>query len=66
MDFRECVDHALAALHLAESFQMEFLWVNAFSHSVGMNHVLHASIEFHVSYSTTFPTWCLPLTVTRL
>lgn len=50
MDFRECVDHALAALHLAERCQMEALWVNAFSHCVGMNHGLHASIEFDVSY----------------
>jgi hypothetical protein len=48
VDFRECVDHALAALHLAESFQLEALWVNAFSHCVGMNHALHASIEFDV------------------
>jgi hypothetical protein len=54
MDFRECVDHALAALQLAESFQMEALWVNAFAHSVGMNHALHASIEFDVSYSIAF------------
>ena len=51
MDFRECVDHALAALHLAESFQMEALWINAFAHSVGMNHALHTSIEFDVSCS---------------
>ena len=53
MDFRECVDHALAALHLAERFQMEALWVNAFAHCVGMNLSLHTSIEFDVSYFAT-------------
>lgn len=51
MDFRECVDHALAVLQLAESCRMESLWVNAFSHCVGMHHGLRASIEYNVSYS---------------
>lgn len=55
MDFRECADHALAALYLAENFQMETLWVNAFSHCVGMNHGLHASIEFDVNRSIDPP-----------
>ena len=49
LDFRECVDHALAALRLAESCQMEALWVDAFSHCVGMHQSLPASIEFDVS-----------------
>jgi hypothetical protein len=52
-DFRECVDHALAALYVAENFQMEALWVNAFAHCVGMNHSLHASTEFDVRFSST-------------
>ena len=53
LDFRECVDHALAVLQLAESCRMESLWVNAFSHCVGMHHGLRASIEFDVSYPSS-------------
>lgn len=54
LDFRECPDHALAALHLAEKFQIEALWVNAFAHCVGMNLGLHTSVEFNVSNFITF------------
>ncbi|KIX06624.1 uncharacterized protein Z518_04600 [Rhinocladiella mackenziei CBS 650.93] len=47
LDFRECVDHALAALYFAENFQIEDLWVDAFAHCVGMSHRgLHSSIEY--------------------
>ncbi|KIW19984.1 hypothetical protein PV08_00559 [Exophiala spinifera] len=47
LDFRECVDHALAALHLAENLEIEDLWVDAFSHCVGMSHRgLRSSIEY--------------------
>ncbi|KAI1627414.1 hypothetical protein EDD37DRAFT_260887 [Exophiala viscosa] len=47
LDFRECGDHALAALYLAEELQVEDLWVDAFSHCVGMNQLdLRASIEY--------------------
>jgi hypothetical protein len=53
IDFRECVDHALAALRLAETFGLEDLWVNAFAHCVGLNHSLHMSIEFDVSLDTS-------------
>ena len=51
LDFRECADHALAALHFAESFEMEDLWVDAFAHCVGLNHCLHESLEYKVSFS---------------
>ncbi|KAK6383522.1 hypothetical protein LTS17_002814 [Exophiala oligosperma] len=47
LDFRECVDHSLAALHLAENLRIEDLWVDAFSHCVGMSHRgLRSSIEY--------------------
>ncbi|KIW83507.1 hypothetical protein Z517_02752 [Fonsecaea pedrosoi CBS 271.37] len=47
LDFRECVDHALAALSLAEALQVEDLWVDAFAHCVGMSHRgLRSSIEY--------------------
>jgi hypothetical protein len=64
-DFRECVDHALSALYLAESFQFEALWVDAFAHCVGMNNSLHTSIEFEVSRSITFGACCAHLTSSR-
>ncbi|ETI25894.1 hypothetical protein G647_02671 [Cladophialophora carrionii CBS 160.54] len=49
LDFRECVDHALAALYLAEKLQVEDLWVDAFAHCVGMSHRgLRSSIEYAV------------------
>lgn len=66
MDFRECVDHALAALYLAERFHMEALWVNAFAHCVGMNHSLPTSIEFDVSFLTPSCALPPPLTSNRL
>jgi hypothetical protein len=49
LDFRECADHALAALHFAEAFEIEHLWIDAFAHCVGMHHKLHDSLEFEVS-----------------
>jgi hypothetical protein len=50
LDFRECVDHALAALRLAEALRVTDLWVDAFAHCVGMSHRgLRESIEFEVS-----------------
>jgi hypothetical protein len=52
LDFRECVEHALAALFLAEKLQVEDLWVDAFAHCVGMSHRdLRSSIEYAVSAS---------------
>ena len=53
-DFRECVDHALASLHLAETFEIEALWIDAFSHCVGMHHGLQTSVEFDVSVIPDF------------
>lgn len=49
LDFRECPDHALAALHFAERFEFEGLWTDAFVHSAGMNDRLTESTEFEVS-----------------
>jgi hypothetical protein len=52
LDFRECVDHALAVLCFAETYQIEDLWVDAFAHCVGMSHRgLRSSIEYAVSYA---------------
>lgn len=50
LDFRECVDHALAALRLAEALRVPDLWIDAFAHCVGMSHRgLRESIEYKVS-----------------
>lgn len=50
LDFRECVDHALAALYLAERVQIEDLWIDSFAHCVGMSHRgLRSSLEYAVS-----------------
>ena len=50
LDFRECVDHALAALTFAEYLHEEDLWVDAFAHCVGLSHRgLYESIEYDVS-----------------
>ena len=50
LDFRECVDHALAALFVAEKLQVEDLWIDAFAHCVGMSHRgLWSSVEYSVS-----------------
>ena len=50
LDFRECVDHALAALRLAEALRVPDLWTDAFAHCVGMSHRgLRESIEYEVS-----------------
>jgi hypothetical protein len=47
LDFRECVDHALAAMHFAERCQVEDLWIDAFAHCVGMGHRgLRTSLEY--------------------
>jgi hypothetical protein len=54
LDFRECADHALAALHFAEIFEIEHLWIDAFAHCVGMHHRLRDSLEFDVSCAHSF------------
>lgn len=38
LDFRECIDHALAALRLAEVLHLDDLWIDAFAHCVGLSH----------------------------
>ncbi|KAI9841360.1 MAG: hypothetical protein M1837_000743 [Sclerophora amabilis] len=45
-DFRECPDHALAVLHLAEELEQRELWIDAFCHCVGMHDRLVSSTEF--------------------
>lgn len=47
-DFRECPDHALAALHLAEEVRIRDLYIDAFAHCVGMNERLVSSPSFEV------------------
>ncbi len=54
LDFRECPDHALAALIFAERFELEGLWIDAFVHCAGMNDRLTESVEFEVSLSRAF------------
>lgn len=54
LDFRECVDHAAAALRLAEVLRLDDLWIDAFAHCVGMSHRgLEKSIEYPVSLPCT-------------
>ena len=59
LDFRECADHALAALYFAEIFEIEHLWIDAFAHCVGMHHKLHDSLEFEVSCIVFFSCFAL-------
>jgi hypothetical protein len=54
LDFRECADHAIAALHFAETLEIEHLWIDAFAHCVGMHHRLHDSVEFEVGYTVSW------------
>ena len=49
LDFRECVDHALAALLLAQDLRQEDMWIDAFAHAVGMS---HRDIESSLEYAT--------------
>jgi hypothetical protein len=54
LDFRECVDHALAAMHFAEYCQVEDLWIDAFAHCVGMGHRgLRSSLEYPILSRTS-------------
>ena len=51
LDFRECVDHALAILCFAEYLQEDSLWTDAFAHCVGLSHRgLRESVEYEVRY----------------
>jgi hypothetical protein len=49
LDFGECADHALAALHFAEIFEIEHVWIDAFAHCVGMHQKLQDSVELEVT-----------------
>jgi hypothetical protein len=49
LDFRECPDHSLAILNLAEACQRRDLWTDAFVHCAGMYDELTFSGEFEVS-----------------
>jgi len=54
LDFRECVDHALAALLLAEHLRQEDMWIDAFAHAVGMSHrEINSSLEYTTLNKTT-------------
>ena len=50
-DFRDCCDHALAVLRLAEKLQLRELWTDAFVHCAGMWEQLDMSDEFEVCNS---------------
>lgn len=57
LDFRECVDHALAALLFAEGLDLDDLWADAFAHCVGLyHHGLRTSLEYMVSVRPAFDT----------
>jgi hypothetical protein len=47
LEFAHHPDYALALLNFAEHFQLQELWIDAFSHSVGMNDLLRNYPEFH-------------------
>lgn len=55
LGFRECPDHALAALNFAERFELEGLWIDAFVHCAGMNDRLTETAEFEVSLFDRLP-----------
>lgn len=46
LDMRNQPNHALAILHLAESFQMRDLYIDAFAHCVGMSEHLYKHHEY--------------------
>lgn len=55
LNFSHNMDHALAALFYAETFKLRDLWIDAFTHCVGMYGVLSASPEFEVSDCSLLP-----------
>ena len=48
LDLREQPNHALAILHLAETFQLRDSYINAFAHCAGMSDRLYLSSEYQV------------------
>lgn len=53
LDFINCPDYALAFLRFAEHCHLPDLWIDAFSHCVGLNDQLYLSSGFDVSCSST-------------
>lgn len=49
LNFRNHPVHALAVLHLAETFQLRDLYINAFAHCCGMSDQLFNVSEYQVS-----------------
>ncbi|KOS19176.1 hypothetical protein ESCO_000102 [Escovopsis weberi] len=53
LNMAEKPSHALAILHLAETFQMRQLYLEAFAHCVGMHSQLARCTEFQLTSSTS-------------
>ncbi|KAI1771312.1 hypothetical protein F4818DRAFT_210158 [Hypoxylon cercidicola] len=53
LNFRNHPTHALAALHLAETFQLRDLYINAFAHCCGMSDQLFTVPEYELVSQTT-------------
>lgn len=49
LDMHNQPNHALAILHLSETFQMRDMYIDAFAHCVGMSEHLHTNPEYSVS-----------------
>jgi hypothetical protein len=49
LSIAQCPDYALAVLYYSETFHLRDLWVDAFTHCVGMYDALSGSAEFEVS-----------------
>lgn len=47
-DLRSTPSHALSVLYFAEHFHFKDLYIDAFAHCVGMNHILDDCSEFEV------------------
>ncbi|KAI4703194.1 hypothetical protein J4E81_002071 [Alternaria sp. BMP 2799] len=52
-DLVECTDYALASLYYAEHFKLRDIWVDAFSHCVGMSDSLVLSPEYVLTSKLT-------------
>jgi hypothetical protein len=47
-DLVECTDYALASLHYAERYKIRTVWIDAFTHCVGMGDSIALSPEYAV------------------
>jgi hypothetical protein len=56
LEFNHCADYALAVLYYAEHFKYHEMWIDAFCHCIGMNDILHTSLEFEVGSPLEFET----------